>query len=391
MPATMATLQTILKNFYIGPIRENLNMSTVLSAQLKKSSKEVVGEQVILPLHVGRNWGIGARGTTGNGALPAARNQQYNRAIFSTKDVYGRVEVRGKTIRATKTDKGAFLRAVQSEIQGMTKDLASDNNRQFHGDATGVLTQVNGAQIGVTQITVDSTQYLEEGQVLDIGGDVDQVVSTVDSPTQFTIVAPAITVADDDNIRLADVGATDELNGLALIVNNAGALHGIAAAGVWRGNVFGADATPIALDEADMQEAQDEAERLGGKVDYIETSYAGRRAYINLLADQKRFTSPQTGKLKGGFEYIDFNNIPLVVDRHCQATAATTRFYFLTLDSLGIYRMADYDWMQEDGNILARQVGAGALESYEATLVCDMELGCNARRHNSVLVGVLPA
>ena len=64
MTTTMQTLQTILKNFYIGPVRDQLNNATVLLAQLKKSSKEVVGEQVILPLRVGRNWGVGARGTT---------------------------------------------------------------------------------------------------------------------------------------------------------------------------------------------------------------------------------------------------------------------------------------------------------------------------------------
>jgi hypothetical protein len=50
--------------------------------------------------------------------------------------------------------------------------------------------------------------------------------------------------------------------------------------------------------------------------------------------------------------------------------------------------MADFEWAQEDGAILARQVGSGAQEAYEGTLVCDMEFGCTARRHLSVLKGI---
>lgn len=388
MPATMSTLQSILKNFYIGPVRENLNNATVLLAQLKKSSKEVVGEQVVLPLHIGRNWGIGARGTAGNGTLPTARNQQYNKATFTTKDVYGRVEIRGKTIRATKTDKGAFLRSVEAETKGMVKDLSNDINRQLYGNGDGILTLINGGATSATQ-TVDSTQYLEEGMYLDIDNDTNVVISTINSETGITL-SGSITAADNDTVRIAGVGATDELNGLNLIVNTSGSLHGIdpSTYTIWKGNVFGSDSSPVALTEDQMQQAQDQADKNGGKVDFIVTSYEGRRKFMQLLADQKRFTSPQTGKLKGGFDYIDFNNIPLVVDKHCQKSPTATRMYFLTLDSLGIYRMSDFDWMQEDGAILARQVGSSATETYEATLVCDMELGCNARRFNSVLKGI---
>ncbi len=388
MAATFATLQDVLKNFYIGPIRTNLNEATVLLAQLKKSSNEVVGEQVVLPLHFGRNWGVGARGTNGTGTLPTARNQQYDKAVFTTKDVYGRISISGKTIRATKSDRGAFLRSVSSETKGMTRDLASEVNRQMHGDATGTLTLINGNQTSAT-LNVDSTQYLEEGMHVDIDTDLDGTINTINSATSITL-AGSITVVDNDIIRIAGTGATDELNGLDLIVNTTGTLETIdpSTVTIWKANVFGSDASPTGLTEDDMQEAVDGAEKKGGKITLIETSYAGRRKYINLLTAQKQFTSPQTGKLKGGYNYIDFNDIPLVVDRHVPEDSTKTRMYFLTLDSLGIYRMADFDWMKEDGNILARQVGSSATESYEGTLVCDMEFATTARRHNSALKGI---
>ena len=395
----MATLQDILKNFYIGPIRKNLNDSTVLLAQLKKSSTEIVGEQVILPLHIGRNWGVGARGTTGTRTLPVARNQKYDKAYFSTKDVYGRIEISGKTIRATKTDRGAFLRAVTSETEGMTNDLGSDVNRELYGDATGDLAVCGTGDTNAT-VVVDSTQYLEEGMFLDFydaGGTITantgKEILSIDSDTTFTLTG-AITWTTADTIKLYGVTATDELNGLDLIVNNTGILHnidpvgGVAPVSIWKANVVGSDAAPLVISEDEMQQVQDKAEKKGGKIDMIITSYEGRRKYIALLASQKRYTTPQVGKLKGGYEYIDFNTIPMVVDRHCQANSTVTRMYFLTLKTLGIYRMADFDWMKEDGNILARSVGASATESYEATLVCDMEAGCTARRHNSVYKGI---
>lgn len=391
MAATMSTLQDVLKNFYIGPIRENLNKATVLLAQLKKSSKEVVGEQVILPLHFGRNWGVGARGTTGTGTLPTAQSQQYEKTTFTTKDVYGRIQISGKTIRATKTDQGAFLRAVTSETKGMVDDLGNEVNRELFGNGDGILATVTTGATSDTQ-TVSSTQYLEEGMLIDFQGGGDNLakeIKTINSETSITLTA-SITTTTADTIRIAGVGATDELNGLGLIVNNTGTLEGInpSVNSIWKANVFGTDSTAVPLNEDDMQQAQDAAEIRGGKVDFIVTSFVGRRKYIALLAAQKRYTNPQVGKLKGGYSYIDFNDIPLVVDRHCQSNSTVTRMYFLSLKSLGIYRMADFDWMKEDGNILARQVGSNAQEAYEGTLVCDMEFATDARRHNSALLGI---
>ena len=394
--ATMSTIQDVLKNFYIGPIRENLNQATVLLAQMKKSSKEVVGEQVIVPLHIGRNWGVGARGTAGTGVLPTAQAQQYSKTSFTTKDEYGRILISGKTIRATKTDKGAFLRVVESETKGMVNDLGSDINRQMYGNGTGTLATCGTGGTSAS-VQVVSTQYLEEGMVIDfyssgtINANTQKTIYTIDSETQFTLSGGAITWTTGDTINLTGVGQTSELNGLDLICNSVLPLENIdpAAVSLWKPNIYGSDSSPAILKEYDMQTCVDAAEKRGGKIKLIITSYEGRAAYMALLVDQKRFTSPQVGKLKGGFSYIDFNDIPLTVDRHCQAVAATTtRMYFLSLDSLAIYRMADFEWAQEDGAILARQVGTGAQEAYEGTLVCDMEFATDARRHNSVLVGV---
>lgn len=385
---TMTTITDILKNFYLGPIRDQLDNKVVLYAQVKKSSKEVVGTQVVLPVHTNRNWGVLAGGTGGNATLPGARRQGWDSAQFATKDIYGRIEIRGKTIRATKTDKGAFVRVVKSEMEGMINDLSNYINIMMYLDTTGVLTQINGVATSATQ-TVDSTQYLEEQMLLDIGSNQDAVISTINSDTEITLSA-SITTADNDNIRIANVSSGNELNGLDLITRNSGSLQGIDgdAVTIWRGNSRGTAGSPAVLTERQLQQVQDDCEKRGGKIDLIATSFEGRQEFITLLTSQKRFTSPYAGELKGGFKALDFNGIPLVADKHCQATPTETRFYFLSLASLGIYRMADFDWIKEDGNIMARQVGSSATEAYEATLLCDMEFGTNARRNNGRRLGV---
>jgi len=397
MTTTMAEITAVLKQYYIGPIRDQLNNATVLLANVKKSSKEVEGENVVLPLRKGRNWGLGARGTSGTGTLPNAGNQKYKKATFATKDIYGRIKLSGKTIRATKSNKGAFLKVIQSETVGCTDDVKNDVNRQMYCDTTGTLTL---AGTGATSATVPvvSSQYLEEDMIIDFnagggGSSTGCVIQSVDSETQITLTAPA-TWTTNDPITISGVISGYELNGLNLITNNTGALQNLnpATAGqaFWAGNVYGNDSSPTPLTEDRMQEIQDAIEDKGGKVDCIIGHFSARRAYARLLVNLKRYTPPQVGRLKGGFDYLDFNGIPFTVDRHSQRTPSTTRMYFLTLKTLGIYRMADFDWMQEDGAVLARQTGVGAQEAYEATLVCDMEFATDARRHNGKLIGITP-
>ena len=377
----------ILKNDYIGPIRSNLNNKTILKNKIRKSSDEVVGEQVWLPLHSGRNSGVGARAY--NGTLPAAGSQQYKEAKFDTKNVYGRIKIYGKVMRATRSDKGAFLRAVKSEIKGMVDDLSDDENRQLNTGSTGVIATIGAGANSATQ-RVDSTQYFFPGMVVTIAGVGDATVESITNDTTVVFTAIVNTGGGGQAIRRQGVSSGEELNGLAEIVNNTGSLQGINPANVgetfWKANVFGSDGSPVPLDELDMEEAVDEAEKKGGEVDYIYTSYTGRREYYKLLQSQKRF--PDTVTLKGGFKAVMFNDIALVVDKHCKEDSTKTRMYFLSSKHLGHYRMADYDWMQEDGAILARIPGASGEDAYEATLVLDSEFATDFRAAHSVLLGI---
>lgn len=388
MPFGLTEASAILKNDYIGPVRNNINNKTILFNKVRKSSEEVSGSKVWLPLRSGRNSGVGARAY--NGTLPSAGAQQYKEATFETKTNYGRVKIYGKTIRATRNDKGAFIRAVKSELMGMSDDMKDDLNRQLFTGSTGILCSISGGGANSATQTVDSTQYLFPGMVVTINGVGDATVQSITNSTTVVFTASVNTTGGGQAIRRQGVTSGLEMNGLGEIVANSGTLQNIdpttAAGAFWKANVFGTAGSPAPLDEIDMEEAVDEAEKKGGEVDYVITSYTGRREYYKLLQSQKRF--PDTVTLKGGFKAVMFNDIAMVVDRHCQETATETRMYFLSSKNLGHYRQCDLEWMEEDGAVLARIPGASGEEAYEATMVADQEFATDYRGAHSVLLGI---
>jgi hypothetical protein len=128
-----------------------------------------------------------------------------------------------------------------------------------------------------------------------------------------------------------------------------------------------------------MQQMFDKVELKAGKdygPDMIITTHAIRREYLDYMEARRR--NVNTMALDGGWTAIDYNGVPLMVD----PDAIDGEMYFLTLKDLQVYRMSDYDWMDQDGAILSRITG---YDAYEAVLFRYAELGCNNRRTHGVL------
>jgi hypothetical protein len=110
-------------------------------------------------------------------------------------------------------------------------------------------------------------------------------------------------------------------------------------------------------------------------------SYQMRDTYVKLCQDERKFYN--TMKLDGGFEAVSYNGKPLVPDVH----ARHNRIYFITPESMALFRLADLDWMDKDGSIFYR-ISGGDVDAYGATMFIYQELGCKVRNANGVLVGV---
>lgn len=114
----------VLKDYYQGPLREQVNLSTALMAQLERKTTTLVGRRGIVPLHVSRSEAVGARGD--GATLPTANSQGYTDAIINFALEYGVISITGPTIESTKSDQGAFLRAVDSETKGMAAEFKEE-------------------------------------------------------------------------------------------------------------------------------------------------------------------------------------------------------------------------------------------------------------------------
>lgn len=326
MPGTnLSILDDILKEDYRGPIQDQFNNSSILMKRLTKNEEDVGGKKAIVPLHVGRNSGVGARAE--NGALPTAGYQAYDQAVYNCAYNYARIQIPGPAIKASRKDKYAFVRAIDSEIEGALKDIKEEVNVQLHGDGTGVIGVVNGDPATGTTLTLDNpnAMYIQKNMKIDIvdpasttaGGAraaaTGLVVSARASATTATMAAALdATVADDDvvvrngNYRLAMMGLKGIINannagyGIVTTPLNVGGINRATAGNeFWKAGYLdnSGNARKLSLDL--MQQGFDTAEMEGGEISLVMTDYTQRRKYLALVKADGRFVNSL--KLDGGF------------------------------------------------------------------------------------------
>lgn len=430
MAQNMSNFDAVLKEVYVGPIREQLSQEKILLEKVQRNSKDMEGKYGVIPLHTARNTGVGARADTGT--LPTAGQQGYAVSKWKMKYNYGRFKVTGPTIKASKSDKGAFAKAIDANIKGLTLDIKKNVNRQLFSDSTGAVAVLNSDTV-TTPLTVQglywpANKYLPDNQPIQCLTVADYTtLRPLDSGTAALVngTATATSVPFDTGVFTSAVtddllglfgsmydasGTNDdsssrELNGLRLLVDDGNApedadwwnqdgtpagdytvgLVDINSYATWKAVVKesntprtsgGTAPTRRALTELLMDETVDAIADNGGNVDLIITTRDIRRQYVDLLRADKRFVN--TTKLSGGYTAIDFNGIPIVTDSDC----TRDDMYFLTMSSLVLFEESGWDWMDEDGAILSRVSGEDA---YEAILYWYSQLGCYARNQNGRL------
>jgi hypothetical protein len=109
-----------------------------------------------------------------------------------------------------------------------------------------------------------------------------------------------------------------------------------------------------------------------------------RAAYIDLLQADRRYVKPLD--LTGGWKAISYqagnDEVPMFVDRH----ALSNQLVCLDRRFVEIYRAADFDWMDYDGNMFQRKIdSSGKYDAYEAQMYCYMSLGCTSFKNQGAL------
>jgi len=405
MAFDLSAAANILKVRYLGPIRDQLNNSTILLKRIQREGGyvDVSGKQFTIPLHTSRNVSAGS-GRADGGALPTAGQQGYEVAVVPNAYQYGRIQVSGPTIRAARDNAGAFVTAIEGEIRGLTRDQQRAVNRQLLGDGTDALAFWTGAD-DASGVTIDDGQGNAFVHLPSAGTITCDLIDATDNATVLgndivcTLGAKAATnyamtftgtvsgSADTDYLVLANTLGY-QMMGIEGIIDDgnppllSGGLEGLAVASHpwWKAQIFGNSGTKRDLTLALMQDPlssiamnSDYSEK---DVEFMLCNYPIRDKYVSLLVADKRFVNTMT--LDGGFKAVEFNGTPLVPDPQCRRGS----IYYIVPDTLKLYRTSDFDWMDKDGQTLSRVSG---YDAYEAVLFSYMNLGVTARNANGKL------
>lgn len=371
-----------LKNFYQGPIRDQFSEELPIYRGSEKVKSGWSGQQVIRPVRVRRNQGVGS--TSDGGTLPAIGAQSTVQAIIAARYNYLRFGVTGPMIKASVSDVGSFVRAAEFELSMGYKDLASEVNRQLSWDGTADLATMSVAALASTSITIagrESTEpalkFIDVGAVIDIvstagvvkATGVSVTAITTGTPTSLTAVvtlSAAVTASAGDVITRNGAGfngtTSNEIQGLltqldggtTTVFNVDRSLYPS-----FQGNQISLSGGQLTLDK--MQQGYNEGMRRGGaKYSAIYCDFDTLRYYQKLLTADKRYVNSTKGD--GGFAakdqfYLDFNGIPVVPDKDCPL-----RLFFLPMEALTSYVLAEMEFADETGTMYIAQTSADQYE-----------------------------
>jgi len=414
MAATLSTVDAILKDDYKEYL-DNLNEANFILSQVETRKDTVQGRIARHAVHLGRSSGVGARAESGT--LPTAANQSYATVPVPVRYVYGRIQLSGPTIKQAVTDRGAFIDALDAEMEGIKKDAMKDVNRQLWGTSNGVIAQCGTTSSSTTVVLASSTGttalrqlFFDGGMVVDIG--------TVASPTTIAS-ARTVTSVDETNKTIAISGAAVttssshfvfrsgaggassntgqpgdgqvELTGLQTIVDDTAILHTInpSSQPKWKAYVNSNSGTNRSVTESLITGSIMKVLTNSGKKPSLLVSAEGvNLAISNLLLSLKR--NMEQTQLKGGYAGIQFYS-PSVSGKGDEAPTAlyadfdcpNNRLYGINPEVLVFHQVGDgFQFMDLDGAVMNRKPDQDA---YEATLYMYGELACKQRNAHFVI------
>jgi hypothetical protein len=437
------TLSSILKELYQPAITDQLNSATVLRRLIGTRELNMEGKYSVHELRVGRNFGFGVAGE--GGRLPDPQAQQYTAAKYAPKYTYGRIKFTGPSASAARSDRGSFIRVMDSEVQGITQDMMHNDNRIMFGDGSGRLCQITGSGTSSGPWTVTNpggisstalgTQYLDNGMRVAIlhpstndtaavavgtaptattfaGGLLAGFISSIDrSAGTVNFVNQAgtsltLTMANTQYLYLANESSTDltglswarglEPHGLAAIVDDADPVFAdnttgnwgsgfglipVATYPIWKAPVLDNGGTPIPFSPDMFQQAQDLLDITSGG--HVEV-------YVTTHGIRRQYLNTliankqhvNTMDLDGGFKSLSYDGRPIIVDKDC----TRGRVYGLNLETIFTLAETDYAWMDQDGAVLTRLENQDA---FQATLYRYWNMGTDRRNANVLIQDIL--
>ena len=386
-----STESNLMKVKYGKLIEDQFNKNNPLFGRLKKKT-DFVGSQIEIPVVQSIGGGVGS------GSLPTASESQIGKATITSKKNYAVVSVDRESMKAAKSDEGAFVRFTAFPVKIATESFnrnierqmtrgAADGNGAIITGAPSTDTDVSGAGTSgspyVVSFDTASTYFpaqfaaIEVGDILNVGTETGELLVTDVSETYANGYSTgSISLVGTSAILLADVcGSTGlaeslymqnskdaELTGVqGAISATAGSLYGITVGRRWQ--AYQKDASSAALSTDLMNDVVINVKRQSGKSPkLIMCHFHQYIKLLNLLEDQKRYNVPSR---KGEFSFSALSfmsadgEIPVVSSRFIDSD----KMYFLNDEHLELHlRPGGFEWFDEDGTVFLRESG----DSYEA-------------------------
>lgn len=387
----LTSFAAALKTLYSDRKIHDLTYKNAPFLAMLSKDTNFVGDSVKHPLKYGN-----IKGRSATFATAQSNKAASNYAAFTVTRVrdYGLASIDNETLEASKTDKGAFMRAAQAEIDSAFAGLGRSLASALYRSGTGSIGVAGSASSAVlTLASVGDVVNFEVGMKIQAsetdGGTLNDAGATVTLTAinretgELTANANWSTVSTSGGEYLyahGDAGTTTartKISGLMawlpVSAPGATAFFGVdRSVDTTRLGGVRYDASALSIEEG-LVNAVSRVTTEGGKPDAIFINPIKMRDLINSLGSKVQYTSHKVGEI--GFESVKLmtDNGPVSVfsDLNCpQAYAFVLQMDTWQLKSLGkAPRLLD-----SDGNKMLRDGAADSVEvrcGYYGNLVCD--------------------
>ena len=440
MAATQATLSAILKEFYLGPVQEQLNNEMLILQTMEKSTVDWNGRVAIIPLHVSRNSGVAIAAE--GGTLPTAGQQGYERLQVNARFLYGRFQITGPAMSAAgKGGANSFIGWMDAEMNKLVTDVknAADEMMISGGRCLGFINSNADNAAANTYEFFGNVEALEAARLLvaAAGGEVRlQIVRmdtyadvTNDNGDAFLTCASTDATARTFTSGAGNAGAMD-LDALpagtasAVIVHatqdNAACTAAVAYLdnqpvgvfgnlglpthfGVDRTTATGSDVLQSSVITNNLAAGQARTDinlsRLQGTLDEVllQSGHEPNVIYMNPVQRQMysalfQLTAAGTSAvmnvngeksttLNGGFSGLAYGSLPIKTSRHVPNGGVI----FLKTDSWKLLELESHAFADIDGDVLIRVQNQ---DSYEGYYRWYYNTVCTHPNRNAILCGL---
>lgn len=366
---TTTLADAVLKDAYEKPTRDQLNNSNKLVPQVQKNTKDFVGRDAYITMHVGRNTGIGAR--LEGEVLPVAGNQRHVRQLVPCRSQYGEIRLTAQSIKFMASNRGSFIRATDSEMSGIKRDVGRDMNRQYWGTSNGVIatcgTTTASTTVQLATLTPEQVMvgFKEGSYVVDIGTvanpqliAANRAITSADITNHtITISGGAVTTSASHFIFRQGAGGTGanqrESTGVQTIIDDTAPLFGIdpAVEFTWASLVDGNSGNLRPVSEGMITKMlMRTGYRSGSTPNLLWCEGGVYRAIGNLLSGMKRIVN--TNALRGGYTGLAFDGAGVACSITDDRDAPPNKIYGMSTEDFVEYVNTDWEFEKTDGNIL---------------------------------------